>query len=69
MPSKDLPLTPSVRGSRCVDPWDVSDLHELAAIRAQVAAFDAQTAAIALAVQRDERRDRRRRARDRERRR
>ncbi len=59
MPAHDPPLRPPVRGARCRDWW--SD-DETEAIRRQLAAFDARTAAIAAAWQREARRERRKRA-------
>jgi len=51
------------RGSRCLDWWQAPDLLELAAIRAQVARFDAACERIAAEIQREERREQKRRER------
>src|SRR5215211_1633883 len=53
----------SRRGSRCLDWWQAPDLLELAAIRAQVARFDAACARIAAEIQCEERREQKRRER------
>jgi hypothetical protein len=54
-----------MRGARCRDFWQVPDVLELAAIRAYVAAFDARVGAMAVELQREERRERRRPERER----
>ena len=62
----DVPLP--TRGSRCLDWWEVPDLLELAAIRAQVARFDVVCERIAAEIQREETVERRQREQTRKRR-
>jgi hypothetical protein len=57
-----------VRGERCRDFWQVPDAVEVEQIRQRVADFDARTAAVAVGLQREERRERKRRERKRQRR-
>ncbi|MDQ3222842.1 MAG: hypothetical protein M3Q75_05105 [Gemmatimonadota bacterium] len=55
-----------VRGG-FLEPWEVVELEELAAIRQHVAAFDLRTQMVATEWQREQKRERRRKERDRRR--